>query len=146
MRALRESWLTATLYFKGHFLCFSKQINIFQSCLKFTSKQFSQSRFFNYVWNTFKQHQSKTTTTTTTTATTKLGTSIWCNWEYAREEILINNYVSIFDSHDFFILINCSKNFLKSSIASFISYAKESPEAYLEPCQISMKKIFCENS
>ena len=76
----------------------------------------------------------------------KLGTIIWCNWEYAREEILANNYVSIFDSHDFFIIIKCSKNFLKSSIASFISYAKESPEAYLEPCQISMKKIFCKNS
>ena len=62
------------------------------------------------------------------------------------EEILADNYVSIFDSHDIFILINRSKNFLKSSIASLISYAKESLEAYLEPCQISMKKIFRENS
>ena len=33
-----------TLYLKGHFLCFTKQINICQLCLKFASKQFSKSR------------------------------------------------------------------------------------------------------
>ena len=36
------------------FFCFSKQINIFQPFLKFTSKQFSQLRFLSFVWNTLK--------------------------------------------------------------------------------------------
>ena len=31
------------------------------------------------------------------------------NWEYARGKILADNYVSIFNSHDFFVQINCSK-------------------------------------
>ena len=32
---------------------------------------------------------------------------IWCyNWEYAREEILADSFVSIFSSHNFFIQIN----------------------------------------
>ena len=30
------------------------------------------------------------------------------NWEYAREEVLADNYVSIFNCHDFFIQINRS--------------------------------------
>ena len=30
------------------------------------------------------------------------------NWEYACEEILADNYVSVFNSHDFFIQINSS--------------------------------------
>ena len=30
------------------------------------------------------------------------------NCEYAREEILANSYVSVFNSHDFFIKINSS--------------------------------------
>ena len=30
------------------------------------------------------------------------------NCEYAREEILADSYVSVFNSHDFFIQINCS--------------------------------------
>ena len=34
--------------------------------------------------------------------------NICYNWEYAREEILADNYVSIFNSHDIFIKINCS--------------------------------------
>ena len=44
-----ESWLTAALYFKSHFLCFLKQVNIFQLCLKYASKQFSKSCFLNCV-------------------------------------------------------------------------------------------------
>ena len=28
--------------------------------------------------------------------------------EYAREEILADSYISVFNSHDFFIQINCS--------------------------------------
>ena len=31
------------------------------------------------------------------------------NWEYARGKILADNYVSIFNSRDFFVQINCSK-------------------------------------
>ena len=30
------------------------------------------------------------------------------NCEYARAEILADSYVSVFNSHDFFIQINCS--------------------------------------
>ena len=54
------------------------------------------------------------------------------NWEYACEEILANNYVSIFNSHDFFIqIIYCLH--LKA------------PEAYLEPCQTSVNFFFGNN-
>ena len=31
-----------------------------------------------------------------------------CNCKYAREEILADSYVSVFNSHDFFIKINSS--------------------------------------
>ena len=31
---------------------------------------------------------------------------MYYNWEYASEEILADNYASIFNSHDFFIQID----------------------------------------
>ena len=31
---------------------------------------------------------------------------MYYNWEYAREDILSDNYISIFNSHDYFIQIN----------------------------------------
>ena len=30
------------------------------------------------------------------------------NWEYAQEEILADNYGPIFNSHDYFMQMNCS--------------------------------------
>ena len=41
------------------------------------------------------------------------------NWEYACEAILTDNYVSIFNSYDFFIRIKCLNDFIKCR--SFIS-------------------------
>ena len=32
---------------------------------------------------------------------------LYYNWEYAREEILADNYILVFNSHNFFIQINC---------------------------------------
>ena len=102
---LRESWLTVTLYFKGHFLCFSKQINIFQLCLKFTLKQFSQSRFLNCAWTSSNCPRN---VQLFASLKSRHSTKNCYNWEYASEEVLIDNYVSIFNSHDFFIQINYS--------------------------------------
>ena len=42
------------------FLCFPKQVNMFQLYLKFTSEQFSKSRFLSCVWNTLKLPTKRT--------------------------------------------------------------------------------------
>ena len=57
------------------------------------------------------------------------------NWEYGREDILADNYVSIFNSHNFF---HSNQLFeLKSSTAN-TSLAKKAPKAYLESCQTNI--------
>ena len=60
------------------------------------------------------------------------------NWEYAREKILADNYVSIFNSH-----AHSKQLFeLELSIANIISETKETPEVYLVPTWTSINNRY----